>query len=313
MDNSFTVNTVETDYRSEVAAACLIENEQVAGRVLIVRSKGNWKEISKDIDNIKSVSADEEYSDLINYLYIYANRESIYDSLPEGIFHQSSDHLQLRSKDDIINDIRIHKNRESDIRRFFHPFEIVLDKIGIEAQLCERKYHKIHLYENLPNVLKNRWHILQYLSTRQVLLFIKLIPVISEISRSLEQIAQLISIILNCSVCIREGKKTVSHLDTEDRTPLGKWQLGIRSVLGKTVANDSVDIEITVEPVSPAQMRTFEHNAINDRILKELIDMTIPFERHVSIKYKISKAEAKFRLSGKSHKAWLGINTTLEN
>jgi hypothetical protein len=309
MDNSFTVNTIETNYQSEVAAACLIESGQDADRVLIIRGKGDRKEISKDIDSIKLMSVDDDSDDLMNY--IHANRESIYDSLPEGVFHQSSEHLKLRSKQDIINDILTHRNIESDIRRFFQPFEILLDKIGIEAQVYEQKYHKIHLYDNLPDVLKDRWRILQYLSARQSLLFIKLIPVISEISRSLSQVSQLISIILNCSVSIREGKKTVSSLDTEDRMPLGKWKLGISSVLGKTVENDSVNIEITVEPVSPAQMRTFEHNAVNDRILKELIDMTIPFERHVSIKYKISKAESGFRLSGKSHKAWLGINTTL--
>ncbi|MDR1198722.1 MAG: type VI secretion system baseplate subunit TssG [Prevotellaceae bacterium] len=313
MNNSFTVNTVETDYQSEIAAACLIESGKIADRVLIVRNKGNRKEISKDIDSIKPVCDYEYGNDLMDCLQINANRESIYDSLPEGIFHRSSDHLKPGSKEEIINDIVIHQKRESDTRLFFQAFEIMLDQIGIEVQLREWKYHKTHLYENLPGILKDRWRILQYLSTRQALLFIKLIPVISEVSRSLVQISQLISIILNCSVSIREGRKTVSGLEPEDRTPLGKWKLGIRSVLGNTVENDCVNIEITVEPVSPAQMRTFEHNAINDRILKELIDMTVPFERHVSIKYKISKEEAKFRLSGKSHKAWLGINTTLEN
>jgi hypothetical protein len=313
MANTFTVNTVETDYRSEVAAAGLIENGQAADMTLIVRNNGNLKEVSKDIHSIEIPDTEDAYEDLTDCLRICANRESIYDSLPEGLFHQPSDQRKLRNKTDIINDIHLHRDRELSIRRFFRPFEMLIDKIGIDAQLHEGKYHKIHLHDNLSGVFKGRWRILQYLSPRQTLLFMKLTPVIGEISRSFVQTARLMSIILDCPVVIRESEKTVSILDAEDRTPLGKWKLGISSVLGKTVENDHVNLELAIGPISPSQMRTFEHNAINDHILKELIDMTVPFERHVSVKYKIAKEESGFRLSAKFHKAWLGINTTLKN
>ncbi|MDR2804997.1 MAG: type VI secretion system baseplate subunit TssG [Dysgonamonadaceae bacterium] len=309
---SFAINMVETDFRAEAVAAGLIENGQDDGRVLIVRHKGNRKDVAKDLDRIERTYIDDGCEDLTEYLYLYANRENIYDSLPEGLFHQPADPRKLRSKEDIINDMQTHREKEFYTRRFFQPFEMALDKIGIDARLCEQKYHRIHLYENLPGVFKERWRILQYLSPRQALLFMKLIPIISEISRSLTQTALLMSIILDCPVGIREGRKTISHLDAEERTPLGKWKLGVKSVLGKTVENDHVNMEITIGPISPAQMRTFEHHATNERILWELIEMTVPFDRPVSVKYKIVKADAGFRLSNKSHKAYLGINTALE-
>ena len=305
------MNTVETDFRPEVIAAGLIANGQDSDRVLIVRHKGNRKEVAKDIDRLEKCCTDDGEADLTEYLYLYANRENIYDSLPEGLFHQPTDPRKLRSKEDIIHDIQAHRNKEFYARRFFQPFEMALDKIRIDVQRYEQQFHKVHLYDHLPGIFKDRWKILQYLSNRQALLFLRMIPVIGEISRSLSQTAGLMSILLDCPVHIREGSKTRERLDKEDAVPLGKWKLGICSVLGKTVENDRLSLEITVGPISPQHMRSFENNATNDRILKELIDLILPFDHPVTVKYRIAKTDAAFRLSADAHKAWLGINTTL--
>jgi predicted component of type VI protein secretion system len=137
------------------------------------------------------------------------------------------------------------------------------------------------------------------------------LPVIEEVSGSFELTAKVMGILLDCQVSVREGKKSKHPLDRKDSVTLGNWRLGINSVPGKTIENDNVDLEITIGPISPEQMRLFESNATNDRILKSLIDLTIPFDRSTRVKYRIREAEKKFHLSDKTHKAYLGINTTL--
>lgn len=79
------VNQINTDYKAEVIGAGLANSGWDQKRILLVRKQGDKRFVSKDIYGI-----DSEYStrDLMEYLYIYTNRQSIYESLPEGVFHQ---------------------------------------------------------------------------------------------------------------------------------------------------------------------------------------------------------------------------------
>jgi predicted component of type VI protein secretion system len=92
---------------------------------------------------------------------------------------------------------------------------------------------------------------------------------------------------------------------------LGQWKLGVNSILGNSAESDNPDLIITVGPITPQEMKLFEPGKTNESVLKGLIDIILPFDRNKQIKYCISGQDTKFRLSGKTHKAYLGINTTL--
>ena len=125
------INTIDTNFRAEVIASEMINSGIDIDKLLVVRHKGNKKEVSKDIDKL-----DYQYSyfDMIEYLYLYTNRESINDSLPEGLFHQASNSVKQKSKEDISHEIRSEINKEKHIRKIFQPFELAIDRIKIGAQ-----------------------------------------------------------------------------------------------------------------------------------------------------------------------------------
>lgn len=302
------INLLDTDFKAEVIVSNLIAVGQDASKSLIVRHRGDKRNVSKDVHKIEN-----QYStyDLMEYMYIHTNRESIYDALPEGIFHQGHSGKMQRTQEDIIAEIKSHRHEEFLARRYFQPFEMVMDGLLVEAQEYEQKFDKAHLYRNLSDIFESHWSILKHLSQKQVLLFIKVIPAISEVSKSLELMAKIMGIILECTVDICQTKKSTLKLVSDERIPLGKWNLGINSVLGKNVESDDVDLDITIGPISPDQMRLFEAGKKNNLVLNKLIDILIPFERNTHIIYKIDKARTKFRLSDKEHKAYLGINTIL--
>ncbi|WP_163217670.1 type VI secretion system baseplate subunit TssG [Bacteroides sp. 224] len=112
-------------------------------------------------------------------------------------------------------------------------------------------------------------------------------------------------------VHIKEGGKSKRQLGPEDRVKLGDWRLGVTSVLGDTAEYASPDILIHLGPVNLEKMKRFESNRSDDLILKELISLMIPFDRNVQVRYHINESETKFRLSGRDHTAYLGINTAL--
>lgn len=309
MKKLFDINTIETDFRAETVASELISGGGVdADKLLIIRHKGNKKEVAKDIDKL-----DYQYSyfDMMEYLYIYTNRESIYDSLPEGLFHQPSNSGKHKSKEDIIHEIRSERSKEKNIRKFFQPFEIAVDKILIETQKYEQKYDKANFYANLTGIVKEYWSILQYLTTEQALLFIKIVSIISEIPGNIDLTAQVISIILDCPVkIVIEGRSELSITD-ENKVKLKDWRLGINSVLGNSRKYGGLDWTIQIGPISLSKRRTFSEGQINDLILKELIDLLIPFNQNIKTSYEIIESEAKFCLSGEKHTSYLGINTRL--
>lgn len=307
-ENIAYINTIETNFKAEVVVSSLIEKGLDADKILIVRNKGDKRGVSKDIDKTTI-----HYSgfDMMDYLYVYANREGIYDTLPEGLFYHPIHSGRPKTREDIVREIRENRDDETIIRKFFQPFEIAIDKILVEAQIYEQKYDKAHFYKNLTDILKEQWHVLKLLSTGQALLFIKILPVIAEVSKDLNLIAQVMSIILDCPVVLSESTKSKQEPISVEKTKLDLWKLGLNAVIGQRIEHENRDLLLSIGPLSLNQMKMFEFNNKNDLILKELIDMMIPFDRHVVVRYQPEKGTTHFQLSGKGHIAYLGINTSL--
>lgn len=307
MERHANINTIETNFRAEVLASGLIATGVEIDKLCIVRHKGDKKDVLKDIDKMEYRYPD---FDMMEYLYIFSNREGIYDSLPEGLFHQITS-PRLESKEAIIAEMREQRGKENFIRTFFQPFEMAIDKFLIDAQLHELKYDKMHLHNNLANILKEYWPILQLLSTSQMLLFIKSIPMMEDISRDLDLMSKVMSVILDCPVSISQGGKSRLGLTNSNTAKLKDWKLGITSILGDEAEYGKPDLIVNIGPLCLDQMKLLQPGQSSSLILKELINMLLPYDRNVRVKYQINANETKFRLSSKEHTAYLGINTTL--
>lgn len=302
-----TINTIDSDFTAETIAASLIENKiKEADKILLIRSNGDKRATSKDVDEIRSEYSD---SDSAEYLYIHTNRESIYDGLPEGLFHQPASSDKPKTKDDVIAEMRNQREEEALARKFFRPFEMAIDKMKVDIRLYEQQCDKAFEYADLSDIVKEQWPVLALMKPRQAFIFIKAVPLIAEIARDFNLIARMMSMILDCPIHVSEGKQSATQLASQEQIRLKQWRLGINSVLGKRISYDSFDVMIRIGPTSPQQLKGFEANRTNRRILQELINLAIPFDRNVIITYETIETEAKFRLSGKMHKAYLGINT----
>lgn len=302
------INSTETDYRAEVIAAGLPVENRDEDRALITRKGGNNKGVAKDVSKISAELSD---LDLVERLYIHTNRYGIYDSLPEGFFHQSSNRRKNRSQQDVLGDIRAHREKESHARRFFQPFEMAIDGLLVDAQLYEQQFDKAHTHENLKLIFEEHWDILQYLSVKQSLLLLKIIPLVAGAGGDFSLMASIMGVILNSPVKITEGKKSFLEINEKERKILFNRILEVDSVMGKSVRTDFPDLDITIGPTSAKKVRDFQANKNNQVILDKLIEMIVPFDRNVNIRYEVFESEKKFRLSSPAHKAYLGVNTTL--
>jgi len=303
------VNQLDTDYKAEVIGASLVDSGWDESRILLVRKQGDKRFVSKDIHRV-----DSEYStrDLMEYLYIYTNRASIYEALPEGVFHQPLNTVKKKTHESILEEIRTHREEEFFARRYFQPFEMVADQLLIDAQLYEHQFNKKNYHNNLVQVFSKYWEVLRVLNLKQAVLFIKVIPVMYKLVTDFEILSQVLTLVLDVPIQVQVGKQKKVVLSKDRQPLLGKWQLGISTTLGRSYGDGYKTIQVIVGSMEPLQMKLFEYNAKNDIVLNYMLDLILPVNIHFVIKYLTIKDKAEFILSQNQHKAYLGINTLLK-
>lgn len=305
-----TANTLETDFKAEVVASGLKERGYDPERTLIVRQGDSRRGFSKDIDCIHT-----EYSqyDMTDYLHIYVNRKSIYDELPEGIFHRNIYYKDKHSKGEVLDEIRIHREEEYFVRRFFKPFEIVIDQMLVNFQHKERRFDKMNVHEDYIGIFAGTWPILNLLPLKQAVMFIKMLPFLETITNSLDKISQIMSILLDVPVCVKRGSKSHTVVSEELIPGLGNCMLGETMILGNSFDDGYFRILVEVGPISAKRVEFFIEGSRGQNILKILNDMLLPADKEIEIRYIIEQDDAIFKLSDEENISYLGINTYLSD
>ena len=157
---------------------------------------------SKDIQEIRS-----EYShyDLTDYLYLHVNRRSIYDALPEGIFHKNLHQSGKVSKEQVLDEIRIHREEEFFARRFFKPFEISLDHLLVAFQNKERRIDEMNVYADFVSIFSGQWPVLKLLPLHLAVMLVHLLPYLEQITASLAKTGECMSILTGVPVRLKRG------------------------------------------------------------------------------------------------------------
>lgn len=303
-----TANTLETDFKAEVVASGLKEKGYDPERTLIIRQGDSRRGFSKDIDCIHT-----EYSqyDMTDYLHICVNRKSIYDELPEGIFHRNIYYKDKHSKGEVLDEIRIHREEEYFVRRFFKPFEIVIDQMLVNFQHKERRFDKMNVHEDYIGIFAGTWPVLNLLPLKQAVMFIKMLPFLETITNSLDKISQIMSILLDVPVSVKRGSKSHTVVSEDIIPELGECMLGETMILGNSFDDGYYRILVEIGPISAKRVEFFIEGSNGQSILKILNGMLLPADKEIEIRYIIEQDDATFKLSDEENISYLGINTYL--
>lgn len=109
-------NTMDTDFKAELYGALLAEAGFDTAQIMMVRDGNNLSNVSKDIRSVK-------YRNHVGiaegtYIELKTNRRGIYDSLPEGLFHEALFPGKVKDLGLILEEMQQHSNEEFFIRRF---------------------------------------------------------------------------------------------------------------------------------------------------------------------------------------------------
>ena len=127
------------DLKAEVLVAELLASGEVEIEQLVLNPRSLFsRSYSPDVAGVQSITYSEPD---IKQWFFDLNRESLYDTLPEGLFHQGRPREKgsVKSAEQMVEETRLLRLQEKEVRSFFLPFDTELNRQRIYVEQNERR------------------------------------------------------------------------------------------------------------------------------------------------------------------------------
>lgn len=237
------------DFKAEVVATQMLAEDQDIGKILINRlgstPRTHTKDVVKHYEDIGQFNLDK-------YTVIESFRQSIYEALPENVFHPPTLGGLGKTQDEIVEEIKMQRRKEVEARTFFKPFEQEAPYLEIQALMLELMYEKKGSYDNLFRLFEQGWPVIARLPYSMALSFIYILPILHQVRGNRSWTEKCLSFLTGFPVSIRENYVS-GHIDASlDGFTLGHSGLGIDSCLGGNQYDGMYGWDVHVGPVPEA-------------------------------------------------------------
>ena len=299
------LNSLPFDLRIEVIAADLIE-QGIDPDDIVIKPAGLFKRrFSRDAEIVKVVENPMGEDEL----HLTLNRDGIYDTLPEGLFHQPKSKSAFRRKSDMVSNVKTQRAEEDSARKFFLPMENEVFHLRSAIERTERKVFFDLEHSETNDLLINFWKLAEYRRYPTLPIMVKLMPIMYRISGNPEYIKTCYELLLRVPVSI-----SVRHTYADADLSMRGWRLGSDTLGFETVCSDTIMDElpiyaITIGPVAAATIPDYQQGG---RMLPYLYLLNTYFlcaGYDVDISIIPNETDCSFDLS-REH-LYLGLNVTL--
>lgn len=234
------LNKLPLDIRVEIVAADLIEQGIDPDRLVFKPVSLFKRRFSKDVAKAQVVETNDQQE-----LHIDVTRDSIYDTLPEGLFHQPKPKNAYRKKSDMIANVKTLREEEENARKFFQPMENELYHVRGAVERAERRIFFDLEHSESNELLINFWNLGAYRKYAALPILVRLMPILYRLSGNLDYIKTCYELMLRVPVNI-----AVKHNYNSQQTELTGWALG-KDVLGfETICSNVLTNELPVYAIA---------------------------------------------------------------
>ena len=286
-------------------SALLAEHSQFTNRLLI-SNKGQFaRTYRREILDYKVV---DFKSDNLPYLLLNVAKDSIYDALPEGVFHYPKSDKIGKEVMEMTKNYRKQKREELSARKFFMPFENEFWISAINRDVVENELlHALNRVEPF-DFFYEFWKLDKNIPTIFVAKLIKLLPYVYQIVGNLELTAQCLSYILEEGVEYKEvGYKELS--ESEQNSLLGETNLGLDMILGSSYMDYSLYIEFKIGAIKNGNSRAYFYNGQIKKFIDLFYEYFLPLEVEAKTTIILLEEEEGFFISHPN--MMLGITTRI--
>jgi hypothetical protein len=244
------LNQLPFDIRVEVVAADLMEQGIDPDKIIFRPASLFKRRFSKDIIDAKV--ADNSWGDY--ELHIDVTRDGIYDTLPQGIFHQPRSGSTFKRKSDMLANVKTTREEENNARKFFQPMENEMFHLRTAVERAERKIFFDLEHSETNELLIKFWRLESYRRYPTLPLLVKLMPIIYRLSANPDYIKICYELILRVPVSI-SIKHAYNDMDTTlTGWTLGKDALGFETIGSDRMMNEMPTYELTIGPIAAAMI-----------------------------------------------------------
>jgi len=269
---SASINELETDFKAEVVAASLLQYNIVPERIFVKRIGINNRARNKDIISLRK----DVFTFNEEHIIIETNRESIYDYLPEGIFHSPTLGGLGKHIEDIIEQVRKQKKAEQDGRKFFVPFELEAYYTELAALQFENSLGQKGSNNELLDILGELWPLLQELDTESAKIFIHLLPFFHEARGSKIWFEKWMTAFLGVPVLITYSANRVAEPENIEELLLSKTMLGINTLLCGSHTDGNKNWQINIGPVTANEVHKYIPGSPFNNLLQTMYSYCLP-------------------------------------
>lgn len=300
-------NKLQTDFKAESVAVNLLKYHKSVSNIFIERIGVNDRAYLKDIKSISSqfLGFDEEVLSIKTY------RESIYDYLPEGLFHPPSLNTSRKNVDSVVNEIRKQKKVEEDARNFFRPFELEIFFTEVSSLLKEYDFDLTSETDSLLEIFGDLWPVIKMLDKKNAYIFMFILPFFHQIRGDKNWFERCMTAFLQMNVEITFTPNIIDRIEENDRSMLlGNSKLGITYIPSGKHMDGQRNWIVNIGPIPYDEMIQFIPGNSFRNVLQTLYDYCLPVNVDVKENFITEKEQNSFVLDNdSSNYSRLGFTT----
>ena len=272
-----------TFLRGEAFIAALLSQGYSFERLTTDRTGSFTKSYRKDVEDVK-----HKTDNLDNpYLEVKLNRDSIYDRLPEGLFHQPRSHGSAAAAvQQMVGEYKRFREEEKAARKFFQPLEHELIRWAVLVEQEERNMLWGLLSGNLSIGFSKFWGLEEGLPADASSVLVRIMPWAHLIKGDGPLCAKALSMMLNKEVTVAD-RVVRAHYKEGTSFCLGSSELGTTSVTGASFEEPGLSWVFTIKEMTGDEMASFIGDGAYGRLLQQFIDIFIPLEIDAVFEYEV--------------------------
>lgn len=238
-----------SDFKAEVIATQLLADDQDVSKIIIDRLGSTPRTHTKDVYHTYE---DISQYNLDKFTILQSFRQSIYEAIPENVFHPPTLGGLGRSQDEIVEEIRKQRKKEGEARTFFKPFEQEAPYLEMQALMLELMYEKKGTYDTLYRLFEQGWPVISQLPYNTALCFIYILPILHEVRGNREWTEKCLAFLTGFPVSIRENYVSGRIETAQEGFTMGNTTLGVSSTFGGVQYDGMFGWDIHIGPVPEA-------------------------------------------------------------
>nr|WKN35099.1 type VI secretion system baseplate subunit TssG [Tunicatimonas sp. TK19036] len=297
------------DVKPEVILANAIRRQLLKAEDVYIRPISTFqRSFTKDFFSIER----REKENKKPYYYVNVTREGLYDTLPEGVFHQTLKKDAQIDTETAVEELALHRQEEKEARLFFLPLEQEFYRLQMLAEWQESNILLSSLNRQQYDALIELWDLPKGLTTYQTIMMLHIIPMLHRVVGDEKATSNLLSLVMGVSVQVRSHQSTTHQLDEVNLPPLGAFCLGKDSILGNLIEDYHPSYQLIVGPIKKKYITDYLPGGKGRKTLFSLCAFFLPCQSDITMTIEIDQKETGLVLDeAKSGEGYLGYTTFL--